>query len=747
MMNTNLSSLAGAPYRESPRRLATSLVLVVLALASCSTPNSTITRGQQNNSESASVKGVSPVVTTGTSSDSTSTLVAPSSASSIDNSRVYAGTGLFVKQATPTPAALKAGEETFNLNFEAQDIRVLIQSILGDYLRESFTIHPQVTGTVTIRTSQPVARRDLVPMLEMLLRDNGQVMVREEGMYKIRPQTISTRGTVTPQVAGTTPLPNGYSVQMVQLKFVGAKDMQRILEPYAIDPMVSVRVDDPRNLIILSGTQREIKHLLDIIEIFDVDFLSGYSVGLFPMQTDVKLLAADLDRLFGGAGTTGAAGAGANVSPLAGIVRIIPIERMNGLLVVSTQPRYLEEAKKWIERLDKAGGVAGGMRLNVYQVQHGKADKLAQLLSDVYGNSNRSGSTSPSIAPGQRPAQISTPNVPGQTQPSQFQTPLQALASAFQSSGIGVSQNTKIIPDIDNNSLLILSSPSDYETILNALRQLDVQRRQVRVEVLIAEVELKDNLKYGIEWFINTRNSTTGALRNAGGTGKLGSVLPASADKPVTQTSLGLQLINLAGGGNIRAVLQALGDDNKSTVISTPNITVLDNEKALINVGKKISVSTGTTATTTGNPVTSFSYIETGVILSVTPRINAGGRVTLDINQEVSSAGLAGVGDNPDISNRKVQTVVNVASGETLALAGLISKDSAFGTSGVPLLSKIPVIGALFGSQSYNNTRSELVLLITPVVINNNEDASSVLNELRKKLPMLETIIPKQKKE
>jgi len=645
-----------------------------------------------------------------------------------------------VKPTTPPVTPPKGGEETFNLNFEAQDIRTLVQSILGDYLHETFTIHPGVTGNATIRTSQPVAKRDLIPMLEMLLRDNGQVMVREEGIYKIRPQTVSTRGTLSPQLASTTAaLPNGYSVQMVQLKFVGAKDMQRILEPYAIDPMVSVRLDEPRNLIILSGTQREIKHLLEIIDIFDIDFLAGYSVGLFPMQTDVKSLSGDLDRLFGAGGQ----GPGASTSPLAGIVRIIPIERMNGLLVVSTQPRYLEEAKKWIERLDKAGGLAGGMRLNVYPVQNGKADKLAQLLTDVYGN--RSGSSaSPSLAPGQRPAQIATPGSP--VVPAPF-NPLQALASVFQSSGVGVAQNTRIIADVDNNALLILSSPSDFETIQSALRQLDVQRRQVRVEVLIAEVALKDELKYGIEWFISTRNNTTGALRNIGGaSAPLPSVLPATnlpTSIPGIAATAGLQLLNLSGAGNIRAVLQALGDDGKSTIIFTPNITVLDNEKASINVGTKISVSTGQTVTTGGTTVNSTSYIDTGVILAVTPRINAGGRVTLEINQEVSTA--LTTSSNPDISTRKAQTVVNVASGETVALAGLISKNTSFGTSGVPLLSKIPVIGGLFGTQSYTNNRTELVLLITPVVITNDDDARAVTNELRKKLPLLQTLIPVEK--
>jgi general secretion pathway protein D len=234
-----------------------------------------------------------------------------------------------------------------------------------------------------------VPRSELIPLLEMLLRQNGQVMVREEGLYKIMPANLGTRGSVTPQVA-TTPaqLPNGYSVQIVQLKFAGVRDMARILEPYAVEPQSSIRVDELRNLLILSGTQRELKHMMEVIGLFDVDYLSGYSVGLFPMQTDVKSLSADLDRIFGSStsgpvapGPAGAAAAAAaSANPLAGIVRIVPIERLNGLLVITTQPRYLEEARKWIDRLDKGGGLSGGMRLNVYPVQNGRADRLASCF-------------------------------------------------------------------------------------------------------------------------------------------------------------------------------------------------------------------------------------------------------------------------------------------------------------------------------------------------------------------------------
>ena len=658
-----------------------------------------------------------------------------------ETARTFVGTGNFVKQTPPAPSP-PGGPEEFTLNFEDLDIRQIVQYILGDYLKEFFTIHPQTTGKATIRTSKPVSRQDLIPILEMLLRQNNQVMVKEEGMYKIMPAALGIRGSVTPSLGGVAkPLPAGYSVQIIQLKYVGVADMSRILLPYQIDP-TSVQQDPVRNLLILSGTQRELRHLLDIVDLFDVDFLAGYSIGLYQLSTDVKALDGDLNRIFG----AGAA------SPLSGIVKYIPIERLNALLVVTTQPRYLEEAKKWIERLDKGGGVAGGLRFNVYQVQHGKAEKLAQLLNEVYGN--KQGGTAPTLAPGQRPAQIATTPVPGS--PVAAQTPLQSAIqslASFAGSGVSISKEAKIVADNENNALLILASPSDFETIQTALRQLDVARRQVSVEVLVAEVTLNDELKFGIEWFINARNNTVGALRNpAGGAGILPSILPTTPSlgaaldpRSLIPTSPGLQLINVLGG-DIRATLQALGTDGRATVLSAPRVMVLDNEKATINVGDQISVDTGSSSgnTTGGNVITTRQYISTGVILNVTPRINAGGRVTLDVNQEVSTP--APTGANPTISTRKAQTVVTVSSGETMVLAGLISDSNIAGSSGVPLLSKIPLIGGLFGAQSLTKRRTELVLLITPTVVTNPEDARAITDEIRNKMPSLKGFLPNLQK-
>jgi general secretion pathway protein D len=260
------------------------------------------------------------------------------------------------------------------------------------------------------------------------------------------------------------------------------------------------------------------------------------------------------------------------------------------------------------------------------------------------------------------------------------------------------------------------------------------------VEVTLAEVLLTDDLSFGIDWFLKTRNNTTGTMNTLG-------ALPATPTGTVGPFSPGLQLINFAAGGDIRAVLQTFGKDGRATVLASPNIMVLDNEKAEIKVGDRISVQTQSqTGVNTGTGVlNSFQYLETGILLAVTPRINSGGLVTLELNQEVSEVDRSSVtasNPNPDVITRNAKTSVIVASGESIALGGLIRDIKNYGSSGIPLLSKIPLIGAAFGVQTYNRRRTELVMVITPKIVNDPAQAREATQELRQKLPALRGLLP-----
>ena len=664
------------------------------------------------------------------------TVPAPQQSSQGTETRIFKGTGVFVNPRPPGPAAA-AGPQEASLNFEALDIREVAKVILGDYLKESYTVHPSVAGTVTFRTIRPIGMKDLLPTLEMLLRQNGAAVVMEDSVYKILP-VAQVRGSVSPQLGMTSaPLPQGFSVIVVPLKFVSAREMAKLLEPFAADN--TVRVDEVRNLVIMAGSQRELRHLLDTVELFDVDWLSGYSVGLFPIKSaDVKTLVQDLDRVFG----AGAA------SPLAGVVRVIPIERLNALLVVTTQPRYLDIARTWIDRLDQVGGTSGGTRFFVYQVRNGKAENLATLLSDLF-SARRTTTSAPSLAPGSRPTELRTAPF-GQTQPTPSTTTTTTTAPAaatFQIPGGGLGGQTasevRVIADKDTNSLLILATPADYDVIESAIRKLDVIPRQVLVEVMLAEVLLTDEYQFGVGWFFSGKDNVAGRLT--------GGLLPTTpgGTPPTSDTPGLLQVIQRTAAGDVRAALTALGRDGRAQVLASPHVMVLDNQKAQIKVGDRISVQTQSqTGVSTGSGVlNSFQYLETGILLAVTPRINSGGLVTLDVNQEVSVPDLSAAtaaNPNPPVNSRSAQTTVVVASGDSIVLGGLIREDNGRGSSGLPLLSKIPILGAAFGTQSYTKRRTELVLIITPRIVSDTTQARDVTEEFRRKLPGLEGVLPKR---
>lgn len=638
---------------------------------------------------------------------------------SAGKAEIYPGTGVFVK-APPsggTAAKLATGDEVM-LNFEGADLREVVKAIVVDFLRETYIMDTRVQGVVNLHTTNPIPRAALLPTLETLLRMNGAAIVKEEGVFKVVPAANAARGSLTPKL-GSANLQSGYSVQIVPLKFLAAKEMVKILEPF-VSEASAVRIDEVRNLMILAGTERELRHLQETIDMFDIDWLAGMSVGLFTLQSvDVKTAVADLDKVFGAAAQ----------SPLSGVLRLVPIERLNAILVITPQPKYLDQAKIWIERMDRAGGSGGGTRLFVYPVQNGQAEKLATLINDVFGKS-KSTKTTPAatLAPGLAPAIVNSTTAPPAT-PAPGQPPAATSQQQQPTSGdsISVAGDVRVIADKDNNALLILASPSDYEKIEAAIRRLDIVPRQVLVDVTVAEVSLTGDLQFGLEWyFAQSKTIDGGTVFNNGNRGTLTGFREGATS--------GAQYI--WSNARVGALMHMLQNDSRAKVISSPHIMVTDNQTAKIQVGQQISVTTqqqSGTATVTGL-VSTFQYLNTGILLSVTPHINAGGMVTMDINQEVSTVGDAPAGTNPPINRRAVQSTVVVRSGEMMMLGGLIQDQTNKSASGLPLLSQIPVIGGLFGSQGIKDIRTELVIMITPRVVSNSLQAREVTDEFRKKL-------------
>ena len=661
-----------------------------------------------------------------------------------DGIKVIPGTGVFVRPAPVTPPP--TGAQDIVLNFEGADLREVVRVVMGDMLSENYTIDPKVNGTVTIHTSQPINRAGVMPILETVLRMNGAAMIKENGAYKIAPVTGALRGSSTPQMGAVQP---GYGVQVVSLQYISAREMSKILEPLLPEGSI-LRVDENRNLLMLAGAEGEMRHALETVSVFDLDWLAGMSVGLFTLKSvDVKSIMPELELLLGDK----------SKSPFAGMLRIVPMERMNAVFVVSPRPQYLEQARTWIERLDRNGGKSG-TRLYVYQMQNGNAEKIAALLSQVMGGKSTSGTAAATVAPGLTGTSLqsgaaSTTGGPGGATSTGSSTggnlpgatvnnaPGTVASGSGEALGLSAASQLKIIADRDNNSLVILANGAEYEKIEEAIKKLDVVPRQVLVEVTIAEVQLTGSLSYGLEWFFSSNNNLSGALANNYGTSTTPfSTLPLT-DKGVFNPSGDVNALKPAfsaiwktTGGNISAVLTALANNTKVNVLSSPHIMVIDNQVAKINVGQSVSVQNSQTSVGT-NLVNSFSYVDTGVVLSVRPHINSGGLVTLEVSQEVSDVVPSSSGSNgasPTINKRTAQTIVAVQSGDTMVLAGLIKDNKTGGSAGIPLLSEIPVVGALFGQKSASNDRSELIITITPRVVNDYQQAREVTAEFRKKL-------------
>lgn len=640
--------------------------------------------------------------------------------------KLFYGNGVVVKPSEAQPLITDAGGN-LTLNFEGADLREVVRTILGDILKENYIVDPRVGGTITLRTAKPIPKSAAMHTLEEVLRMNGAVMIREgDGVFRIVPSAVAGKGNATPQLAETgKPLPGGYSIQIVPLKHIGVADMARILEPLAGEPS-SVRIDPLRNLLILSGTQLQLKHMLETVDMFDVDWISGMSVGLFTLQSvDVKTVTGELENLFGDK----------NLGPLAGAVRVVPIERLNALLVVTPQAKYLEQARTWIERLDRPGAGGGGQRLYVYPVQNGKAENLAGLLNDAFSGkgTQTKAVSSPDLAPGAVPAEVKSAEPPQAS--GKDVRPAASATSVTAGSGgsVGLPQDVRVIADKDNNALLILASPADYESIESAIRKLDVAVRQVLIEVTIAEITLKDELKYGLEWYFNNGARINGKLDT--GLGGIAALVPGFSYSWVSKAA------------DVGAVLNALATDSRLKIISSPHITVADNQKAKIQVGDRVptisQTQTVASTTTATGIISSIQYTETGVMLSVTPRVNAGGQVTMEINQEVSNATpttTSGI-DSPTIQKRTAESTVTVKSGETIILAGLIKEEKTKATEGLPLLAQIPLIGGLFGTQSWGDNRTELIILITPRVLIDTQDAAAITEEYRSRIKGLERLL------
>jgi general secretion pathway protein D len=654
--------------------------------------------------------------------------------------------------APPPRGAAQAGDVT--LNFVDTDIREIVRVVLGATLNANYTIDPSVQGTATLEVGKPLPRSELLPTLETLLNQNGATLTVRDGVYRVTP--LSGAAAAAP-IAGVDAVGSGS--QIVPLRFAAAKDLAKVLEPYVTEGG-KIAADSGRNALIVSGNPTVRQALVAMIRAFDIDVLAGQTYALFPAGDETaEKLAGELEKVF----HSDAEGA------LAGVVRVVPMQRVNAVLVVSNQPRYIDAARRFFH-LERRVEDATTRSWHVYYVQNGQSADLEAVLQRAFTPGHLSPTPAPpgGTAPGAPQGRLGGPGgTPGLSGLGQAGGGLGQAAGGLGANGgapgglgslsgaapggpeganpaaeplsppgegaADAENRMRIIANRRNNALLIFATPREYAVVEGMLRKIDIIPLQVLIDATIAEVTLNDALAYGTQFF----------LGNSGVAGTLSSA--ASGATPTINTVARIPIgaaSNFPGfvfNNGTSEVLSALSAVTQLKVLSAPQVLVLDNEPARLQVGNIVPILTQSqqsTISANAPIVNSVDYTATGVILQVTPRVNSGGLVTLDISQEVSDVSSPTTGNinSPTFDQRLIRTRVAVQDGQTVGLAGLIRDSDSEGNQGIPVLKDIPLLGSLVSSQNNSRNRTELLVLITPRVVRDQRDARSLTEDLRNQL-------------
>lgn len=675
---------------------------------------------------------------------------------------------------TVVPGGGEDPSQGYQLSFENAPLPSVVKAILGDTLGLSYEIDPRVQGTVSLSFGRSLDRKQVLFALESALRMSNAVLVKAGTGYRVIPaaDAVGMSG-----VDGGRAAEPGYGLSVFPLRFVTASTMMKLLDGFATKPG-AIRVDADRNLLLISGTGTEREAAMQTAQTFDADFMRGQSVGIYPLRNaDPKAVIPELENIMRPSGD------GQEQS----ILRFQPVDRLNGVLVVTRRPDLLAKAASWIARLDKTDTNATAIK--VYRVRYGEAKHIADVLNTMFSGSSASTDATGQTAPGTGTqtsrvdalgalgglgggtgaggsagsggglgAPAATASVAGSGPAAGGSQPFGTLSAASfggQRSGSagsaipgspeqdpaqqGSIPGVRVTADPVTNSLLIFAGRENYKTILRALQELDRPALQVAIEATIAEVTLNNNLNYGVQYFLKSQDLGLG--RNNGSAGlSTNSVLNGVISKVLPGANL-----LLGPDADPRIVLDALRQYTDVKVISSPSLVVLDNQVATLQVGDSVPVATSSatlvsaasnasTTASVGFPVANtIDYRNTGVILRVLPRVNYNGNVSLEVEQEISSIVPSASADTltPTVSERKIKSSIAVASEQTVLLAGLISDTQNNTRAGLPIVERIQGLGDLFSDNSRAHTRTELIIFIRPKIIRDGNDAADVAEALR----------------
>jgi general secretion pathway protein D len=651
---------------------------------------------------------------------------------------------------------------SYRLNFENADVREVVQAVLGETLKINYTMTEDVSGKVTISSPRAMTGDELLAALESSLNANGFSMTKSAGAYRIAPSGVGAGVVDTP--FATQP---SYGVSVVPLRHVSAATMGRLVAGFVAETD-GLRVDAARNAMIVRGPGARRADAVATIMSFDADWMQNQAVGIYEVrQAQPEAVVAELNRVFDSE-QRGASG---------GVIQFKPIGRLRAVMVVSKNPALLKRAETWIKRLDR-DTQSGAENVFVYKAKYRDAKELTRIVTSLF-RAGGDGASGAAASTGQRSATAtgtgsssadsgsddgsrstsgfsSTSNSSsdargslqgrsGAGSQSAFNNPNfdaqggAADSAASESSGgdsidlttqaQGERSGVLISADPANNAVVVYADGYTYQKILSALRKLDSAPLQVAIQATIAEVTLRDEMRQGVEYFV--KSNSVGLGQDKGSVSLFGTMGSRLAKQ--------IPGFNVLLGANTNAdvIISALDQVTDVEVLSSPSLVVAENQPANFQVGDEVPITTRQAQSVENVDAPLLNQVEfrdTGVILNVTPRIGTNDAVTMQIEQEISAVASGANSLTPTISKRRVASNISVTSGQTVLLAGLISKRDAKGKNGIPLLGDLPGVGGLFSQRDRTQDRTELVVFIRPTVIRNGEDAQSVAEEFRSRL-------------
>jgi general secretion pathway protein D len=658
----------------------------------------------------------------------------------------------YTRVASAQPGAAIVGQGV-EMNFDGAEIKTVAKTLLGDVLKLNVLVDPRVQGNVTLASASAIPRKDVLPAFESVLRMSNAAIVHEGNLVKIVPLAEAGGNAAVSMGAGQP----GFGVSIVPLRYVSASTVAKTAEGFLSRPG-ALRVIPSRNVVLVQGTTAERQSALDLIATFDVEWLRNQSVGVYPLKsTSPETMISELERIF--ENVDGALGQGT--------LRFQPISRMNAVMVVTRNPKLLTEMTLWVQRLDRSDTT--GTTLRTYRLKNGNAMRVAKILNDIFaGRSGATGDTPTNqLAPGTEAAKSRLDSLESKTTTAAKSggvqtassrgnnTQISAAFDAFgdrkgeeeESAGGGTTaggsgrpmfQNVRITADTANNAIVVYSNQEDYRVIERALRDVDRPRLQVAIEATVAEITLTDDLSFGVQYFLTSKD--VGAGRDKGSIGLLNAAQSSAQSALLQRVTPGLNFL-IGSEALPRVILNALSTITDVKVLSSPSLVAMDNQPALLQVGDEVPITTSTATLLNSGTTPTVNTIEmrnTGVILKVLPHVNANGSIHLEIDQEISNV------VNPDqqsltptISQRRVHSAVAVVSGQTVLLAGLISEREQKTKNGIPGLRDIKFLGDLLGNTTGTKQRSEIIVFIRTRLMRNSIDASSVTEEFREKLQLM----------